>query len=326
MTMTAAQLILIVLTLGATAAILLSESHHQRRAARLVVGLAGLIYGRRRLEFQGELAMLQETTDDSGLSYAAGVFVAATVERVATRRPLAVDNVSKTLGTTKAVDSISLSVPGGTITALVGSNGAGKSTLINLITGIHRPDHGEIRFGGFTPDRGGNRNEIALVRHDVDLLTTMTVAENLSISPQPGRHWLISARSEHLQATRALQRIGATIDTRARISELSRGDRCLVSIARAVQTGCRLLVLDEPSTSLTDPGVARLVVAMDHLRREGVSIVFASHCLDHVFQVADRVAVLRDGRLVHEQAIAETDPAEVIRHIVGSDERIEPAG
>ncbi len=289
----------------------------QQRVARLMVGLAGRIYTHRRSEFQGELAMLQSLPEESGLHYAVGVLLAATVERVTLGKSLTIDNVSKTLGGTRALDTISLDVPAGSIMALVGSNGAGKSTLINLIAGVQQPDAGTITFGGVDV-RASGRGGVAFVRPESQLFPDLDIATNLSIGGGGGRGWVLNAKAEQKRAEIALAQLGVSLDTRTRVSELNHADRCIVAMARALQTGCELLMLDEPTKKLTPMGVTRLQMAMDHVRRRGIGVVFASHSIDHVFTVADRVAVLRNGCLVHQSEIAETDPDELVRHIVGA--------
>lgn len=306
-------LILLVVAVGGAVA----QELGRQRVARLVVGLAGWIHTRRRSEFRGELAMLQTIPNETGLHYAVGALFAATVERVTLGKALTIEGVSKTLGGTRALHTISLDVPAGSILALVGSNGAGKSTLINLIAGVEQPDAGTITFGGVDV-RSSGRGGIAFVRPERQLFPDLDVATNLSIAGGGGRGWLLNAKVEQRRAELALAQLGVVIDTRTPVHELNHADRCIVAMARALQSGCELMMLDEPTKKLTPAGVARLQSAMNHVRSEGVGLVFASHSIDHVFTVADRVAVLHNGCLVHQSEIAETDPAEVVRHIVGA--------
>ena len=203
--MLAIRIVIVIMLLAAVGGAVAQEMG-QQRVARLMVGLAGRIYTHRRSEFQGELAMLQSLPEESGLHYAVGALLAATVERVTLGKSLTIDNVSKTLGGTRALDTISLDVPAGSILALVGANGAGKSTLINLIAGVEQPDAGTITFGGVDV-RSAGRGGIAFVRPESQLFPDLDIATNLTIGGGSGRGWVLNAKAEQRWAEQALAQL-----------------------------------------------------------------------------------------------------------------------
>jgi ribose transport system ATP-binding protein len=230
--------------------------------------------------------------------------------------------VSKRFGGTLAVDRVDLDVRAGSILALLGENGAGKSTLIKLLAGIHGVDEGQLLFLGepyrHRPASAGAVQPIAFIHQDLGLVDWMTVAENMAIGQGfPRRAGLIDWPAARRRAASALQAVGGDIDPDARIASLSRTERSLVAIARALAVEARLIVLDEPSASLPANEVARLFAVLRTLRDRGAGMIYVSHRLDEVFELADEVAVLRDGRLVGRGRVADTTPPELIRLIVG---------
>jgi ribose transport system ATP-binding protein len=230
--------------------------------------------------------------------------------------------VSKRFGGTLAVDRVDLDVRARSILALLGENGAGKSTLIKLLAGIHGVDEGQLLFLGepyrHRPASAGAVQPIAFIHQDLGLVDWMTVAENMAIGQGfPRRAGLIDWPAARRRAASALQAVGGDIDPDARIASLSRTERSLVAIARALAVEARLIVLDEPSASLPANEVARLFAVLRTLRDRGAGMIYVSHRLDEVFELADEVAVLRDGRLVGRGRVADTTPPELIRLIVG---------
>lgn len=302
--------------LGAVLIALMSENKQRRQFARALIWFAGTINKPRHAEFVGELSMIQASPFESGMDYAVGAVVGSTLEIANRAKPLRIENVSKNFGDLGAVRGVTLDVPAGSITALVGGNGAGKTTLLNLLAGVHVRDGGTIFFDGIDIDQPGARDEIAFSPQDLGLIEDMTVAENLSLTASKG--WIVRPHKEHLLAEELLSQIGVKIDPRTRVRDLKRSDRRLVAIAAAVNTGCRLLVMDEPSASLPEEGVGQLFHAMKALRHKGIGMLFVCHRIDEVFTIADRVAVLHDGVLVHDEAIVDSSPEEVFAHITGT--------
>ncbi len=230
--------------------------------------------------------------------------------------------VSKRFGGTLAVDGVSLAVRAGEILALLGENGAGKSTLIKMLAGIHVPDAGRILFRGepyhHLRAARGARQSVAFIHQDLGLIDWMTVAENVALGVgYPRKRGLISWPASRAQALSVLRTMSADIDPDARIMHLTRTERSLVAIGRALAARAEILVLDEPTASLPADEVDRLLAVLRDLRRTGIGMIYVSHRLDEVFQVADEVAVLRDGRLVGVKPVADTDPTDLVTMIVG---------
>jgi ribose transport system ATP-binding protein len=225
--------------------------------------------------------------------------------------------LSKRFGGTLAVDDVSLAVRPGEILALLGENGAGKSTLIKMLAGVHTPDQGGFRLRGAPYDPRTGKG-IAFIHQDLGLLDWMTVAENIAMGQGfPRRLGLIDWPAVERTARRSLALIAHGIDPAQRVGELTRTEKSLVAIARALGSDADVLVLDEPTASLPQDEVEILFGVLRDLKRRGVSMIYVSHRLDEVFAISDRLAVLRDGRLVALRETATTDPAELIRLIIG---------
>ncbi len=234
------------------------------------------------------------------------------------------ENIAKSFGGTRALKGVSLSVARGEIVALLGENGAGKSTLIKVLGGIVRADTGGVTVGG-EPYRHraharGERQAVAFVHQDLGLVEWMTVAENMSLSqgfPGRSRFGLIDWRKAEASAAAALHVVGCDIDPTTRVHNLTRTEKSLVAIARALVVDCDFLVLDEPTASLPADEVERLFVAVRRLKARNVGMIYVSHRLDEIFRIADRVVVMRDGLKVGEKPVAETTPDELVSLIVG---------
>jgi ribose transport system ATP-binding protein len=226
-------------------------------------------------------------------------------------------DLCKSFGETFAVDHVSLTSERGQILALLGENGAGKSTVIKLLAGIYQPDHGSMRLNG-QPINHHRDSQIAFIHQDHGLVDTMTIAENIALVRGYDKMLgLIDWRSTGEIAERALQHVGLSIDPAVIVSELSRTERSLVAIARALAMNVDLLVLDEPTASLPAADVERLFEVLQHLRERGVGMIYVTHRIDEVFRIADRVAVMRDGRLVTVQNVSQTSMKELVNAIVG---------
>jgi ribose transport system ATP-binding protein len=226
-------------------------------------------------------------------------------------------DLCKSFGDTLAVDHVSMTLQRGQILALLGENGAGKSTLIKLMAGIFQPDHGSILLDGEPIDHG-RHNRLAFIHQDHGLIDSMTIAENIALVRGYERVLgIIDWRSTRKHAERSLDHVGLRIDPNIIVSDLSRTERSLVVIARALAMDVDLLVLDEPTASLPTADVERLFDVLRHLRERGVAMIYVTHRIDEVFRIADRVAVMRDGRLVAAADIAQTSMRELVNAIVG---------
>lgn len=232
------------------------------------------------------------------------------------------DGIDKHFGGTYALKDVSLAVGRGEIVALLGENGAGKSTLIKVLGGIHRPDAGQVLIDGqpyeHRPAGFGERQKVAFIHQDLGLIEWMTVAENIALALGfKRRAGLIQWPDVERFAAQALARVDCDFDPTTRVEDLSRTEKSLVAIARALAVDSEFLVLDEPTASLPADEVDRLFAAIRPLREKGVGMIYVSHRLDEIFQIADRVAVPRDGNMVGIRAIEHTTPEELVLKIVG---------
>jgi ribose transport system ATP-binding protein len=240
------------------------------------------------------------------------------VDKAAESTLLVLQDISKQFGGTKALNSVSLSLKSGEILALLGENGAGKSTLIKILAGVHSLDSGSITFRGHESAHAVRALPIAFIHQDLGLIEWMTVAENVSLTlGYPKRYGLIDWSAVNRRTSQALAAVGADIDPDSRIQSLTRTEKSLVAIARALAAEAEILVLDEPTASLPADEVSRLFVVLRRLKERGMGIIYVSHRLDEIFEITDRMVVLRDGAVAGERVVAHTTPGEVILLIVG---------
>jgi ribose transport system ATP-binding protein len=189
-----------------------------------------------------------------------------------------VRDVSKQFGGTRALSDVSMHLNAGEILALLGENGAGKSTLIKILAGVYTPDKGSVTFRGADVTGFLRRLPIAFIHQDLGLIDWMTVAENICLTLGfPRRHGLVDWAAARGRAAAALEILGADIDPDLRIQSLSRTEKSLVAIARALAAEAEILVLDEPTASLPADEVARLFAALRRLRARGVGMIYVSH-------------------------------------------------
>ncbi len=214
---------------------------------------------------------------------------------------LAMKNIVKIFGSTAAVNNVSLEIKPGEVVALLGENGAGKSTLIKVLAGVHARDGGDILFQGKSiasaaSIRKGNEQPIAFIHQDLGLVDWMTVAENIAmVMGFPRRFGMIDWQATRQQAANALADVSIALDPDSRVFELSRTEKSLLAIARAVAVDASVLVLDEPTASLPADDVRHLFRIMNLLRNRGVGMIYVTHRLDEVMEIADSVCVMRDG-------------------------------
>lgn len=232
------------------------------------------------------------------------------------------DRISKNFGGTQALRDVSLHVERGEIVALLGENGAGKSTLIKTLSGIHTPDEGRVLIDGVKYEHIAGKQsspaKVSFIHQDLGLIEWMSIAENiaLAVGYEKFNRFISWRRTEKLAAD-ALRLIDSDFDPSTRVSSLSRTEKSLVAIARALVVDCDFLLLDEPTASLPADEVERLFKAIRPLREKGVGMIYVSHRLDEIFRIADRVAVLRDGEMVGVRNIEHTNSEELVTLIVG---------
>src|SRR5919106_2478441 len=228
--------------------------------------------------------------------------------------------ISKRFDATQALDDVSLTLYPGETHALLGENGAGKSTLIKIMTGIHSPDRGAIVVQGErVPVRSPGdalRRGIAAIYQEPTIFPDLNVAENIFVGHRE-RGAVVRWRAMYRQAETILARLGVHLDLRAPASGLSVAAQQAVEIAKAISVDVRVLIMDEPTAALSAHEVARLFDQVRHLTESGVAVLFISHRLEEVFEIADRVTVLRDGRLVSSYPRDEVTPQGAIQDMVG---------
>ena len=243
---------------------------------------------------------------------------------------IAFSSISKTYGGTRALNDVSFSLERGRVHALMGENGAGKSTLGRILAGILRPDHGTISLDGtprtFASPRDARRAGVAMVHQELALCPDLSVAENLSLGAYPVVAGKIFDRSRVLSRARAmLADVGSSIDPRVTVATLPVALRQVVQIAGAVGTGASILILDEPTSSLSDAETGHLFSLIGRLRDRGVTIIYVSHRMAEVFALADTVSVLRDGTYIGSLARGEANEQVIVSMMIGRELNAPPA-
>jgi len=230
--------------------------------------------------------------------------------------------IRKTFGATVAVDGVDVSVFPGEVCAIVGQNGAGKSTLMAILSGALQPDAGRMALDGqpYQPAHplDARRAGVAMIYQELSLAPHLTVAENILLGMEPVRLGLIRRPDMRRTATDVLARLGhPEISVDAPVATLSPAAQQLVEIGRALAVGCRVLVLDEPTSSLTQADTRRLFTLIAELRRTGHAVVYISHFIEEVKAVADRIVVVRDGKIAGGGPSADLAPTDIVRLMVG---------
>jgi rhamnose transport system ATP-binding protein len=238
------------------------------------------------------------------------------------RTLLRLTDVSKTFFGVHALRGVSFDLRAGEVHALVGENGAGKSTLVKVITGAHRPDSGTLEIQGqLVTDNDPVRARdlgIAAIYQQPALFPDLTVAENIALGLEPGGGWRrVRWGDRRERARRLLEKIGARIDPETEVRRLTMPEQQLVEIARALGSDAKIVIMDEPTASLSDTEVVNLFRVIRDLKTHGVGVIYISHRLEELPEVADRVTALRDGVLVGTRSMAEVNRAALIRMMVG---------
>ena len=236
---------------------------------------------------------------------------------------LVMRDIDKRFQGVKALSAASLEVEAGEVMALVGQNGAGKSTLIKVLTGAYRRDSGAIEFGGapvdFASPQHAQRGGVSTIYQEINLVPFRSVAENIFLGREHRRFGLLDWPRMNSEAADLLRRFAVEIDVRRPLMDFSTAIQQMVAIARAVSFKARLVIMDEPTSSLDEREVAVLLEVMRQLRAEGVSVIFISHRLDELYQICDRVTVMRDGRTVMMRLMKDVDKLHLIAAMLGRD-------
>ena len=234
--------------------------------------------------------------------------------------------ISMTFPGVKALENVDFTLRKGEIHALMGENGAGKSTLIKCLTGINDFEAGEIHVDGIEgpvknhSTRDAQNVGISTVYQEVNLCPNLSVAENLFIGREPmTKYHTIDRKACNLRSQKIMDELGISVDVTSNLENYSLAIQQMVAIARAVDMDCKVLILDEPTSSLDDEEVEKLFVLMRRLRDKGVGIIFVTHFLEQVYAVCDRITVLRDGHFVGEYPIAELPRVKLVAAMMGKD-------
>lgn len=235
---------------------------------------------------------------------------------------LKVSNISKSFAGVQALQDVSLTVERGKIYCLVGENGSGKSTLIKVIAGVYSPDEGDIVINGTLYRRlhpiDSIREGVQIIYQDFSLFPNLTVAENLALNDQLASNKRLVNWSEVRRiAAEGLQKINVNLDLDARVEQMPVADKQLIAISRALLQNAQLIVMDEPTTTLTEREIQSLYSVIRSLKNNGISILFVSHKLNEVLEIADHICVLRNGRKVADGPAGEFNHGNLVYHMTG---------
>ncbi len=236
---------------------------------------------------------------------------------------IAFEHVTKTFPGVVALDDVSLAIEQGEVHAICGENGAGKSTLMKILSGVITDYQGAVRIRGrlvkFSGTKDAEAAGISIIHQELNLVEQLSVAANIFLGREFHRFGFLQQRRMDEAAKSLLAELECDFDVRQRVAELRVGDQQLIEIAKALSLESDILIMDEPTSALTDAEAERLFRVMERLRTRGVTILYISHKINEIFRLADRISVLRDGRLVATCQKNETSPREITHLMVGRD-------
>lgn len=220
-----------------------------------------------------------------------------------------------------ALDEVDLDIYPGEVLALVGENGAGKSTLMKVLSGVYKADAGSVLIQGKPVEINGPLDSralgISIIFQELSVLNNMDIAENIFVGREKARRGFVDKKAQHREAALLLERVGLNIDTNMKTHRLSTAQKQMVEVAKALSLNSRLIIMDEPTSSLTDAETIKLFEIIQKLKDEGVAVVFISHRMNEIFKVSDQIAVMRDGAMVDLMVTKEVDEQQVIGAMVG---------
>jgi monosaccharide-transporting ATPase len=236
---------------------------------------------------------------------------------------LSMRGIDKRFAGIPALAQASLEVTRGEVHALIGQNGAGKSTLIKVLNGYYRKDGGEVRFLDrhfeVNSPHQAQKAGISTIYQEINLVPLRSVTENICLGREQRRFGLLDWNAMHAQAERLLNRFNVRVDVRRPLMDFSTATQQMVAIARAIGFSARLVIMDEPTSSLDEQEVAVLFGVIRQLKADGVSVIFVSHKLDELYEVCDRVTIMRDGRTIRTANMAEIDKLGLVSQMLGRD-------
>lgn len=236
---------------------------------------------------------------------------------------LSMRGIEKRFAGIPALSGASLEIAPGEVHALIGQNGAGKSTMIKVLTGYHRRDGGEVLFAG-QPFEVGSPHQaqasgISTIYQEINLVPFRSVTENICLGREARRFGLLDWDAMHAEAERLLRTFGIDLDVRRPLMDFNAATQQMVAIARAIGFAARLVIMDEPTSSLDEGEVAMLFKVIRKLKGDGVSVIFVSHKLDELYEVCDRVTIMRDGKTVRSAAMSDIDKLDLVSAMLGRD-------
>ena len=230
-------------------------------------------------------------------------------------------NISKTFGKNTVLKGIDLAIREGVVMGLMGENGAGKSTMMKILFGIYSKDDGQIILNGkevtFSGPKEALENGVAMVHQELNQCLERNIKDNLFLGRYPKGFGMIDEKRMEAEAQRLFKKLGINVNLKVPMKTMSVANRQMVEIAKAVSYDAKLIVLDEPTSSLTDKEVKKLFSIIRELKKEGVSFVYISHKMDEIFEICDEISVLRDGQMIMTKAAKDTDMNELISAMVG---------
>lgn len=234
---------------------------------------------------------------------------------------LKLENISKSFPGVKALDKVNLNIYENEAMALLGENGAGKSTLIKILSGIYKKDEGNIYLDDELVDinsvNDSQKYNIAVIHQELNLIPNLTVAENIFLGREPKNGIFIDKKKMYSEAKEILNKLGVNISEREYISNLSIASQQMVEIAKALSVNARIIIMDEPTDALTDKEVDVLFNVISELKKQNKSIIYISHRLPEIFEVCEKITVLRDGKFISEENIDNLNENKIINLMVG---------
>lgn len=234
---------------------------------------------------------------------------------------LEVRGINKSFVGVKALQEVSFQVPKGEVHALLGENGAGKSTLMKILSGAYSKDSGQILVDGqealIRSTRDSEKLGIAIIYQELNLIPDITVAENIFLARQPKKHGLLDWKRLAQEAKKILDYMDVSINPRAIVSSLSVAQQQMVEIAKAISLNSRILIMDEPTSTLTEGETRKLFSVIRNLKSKGISMIYISHRMEEIFEICDSYTVLRDGTFVHSGEVKDVTVDQIIEYMVG---------
>lgn len=231
--------------------------------------------------------------------------------------------IGKSFPGVKALSDVSFTLKAGEVHAIVGENGAGKSTLVKIIAGLQPPDSGSMDFKGVSFRPAGRKDAehlgLRIVMQELNLVNNLTVAENIFLEKLPSKFGFVDYKKLNTAAAELTQQVGLSIDVSEKVSQLGVGQQQMVEIAAGLSQNCDILILDEPTASLTDKEADLLFAQIEKLKANGVSIIYISHHIDEIMKITDSVTILRDGKLVSTHPTSDLTAEQIVNKMVGRD-------